>query len=90
VKHASYVTALVVIGAVVVTWPLGLLIDRIREPLAVVRILAVRVGVGVILVLTAARAAIVGGLWLVVVPVAGVLALWSFVVAAGIIWGVGS
>jgi hypothetical protein len=86
VKHAAYITALVVVGTFVVTWTAGRVIARIRGPMAVVNAVAVRVCVGVIFVLMAAAAATHGGFWLAAVPCFGVLALWDFVLTAGVIW----
>jgi mannose/fructose/N-acetylgalactosamine-specific phosphotransferase system component IIC len=86
VRDASYVIAVVVLATLVVTWVLGRLVERLREPLGVVAGLVTRVGVGVILVLVAARAVTDGGFWLALVPVLLVLALWDFAVTAAIIW----
>jgi hypothetical protein len=59
---------------------------EIREPLGVVSALIVRVGLGVVLSLAAAQAAMHGRFGWLLVPVFGVLALWNFVLTGGIIW----
>ena len=85
-RDAFYVIALFVIGTFVVTWTLGRVVTRLREPLNVVGNLVGRVGAGVVLVLVAAEAAAHGGLWLVAVPVLLLPALWNFVLTAVVIW----
>jgi len=86
VRDAYYITGLVMLGTVLVTWALGRMFGSIREPLGVVSALVVRVGLGLVLALTAADAAMHGGFWWLLVPVVGMLALWNFVLTGGIMW----
>ena len=85
-RDAYYITGLVMLGTVLVTWVLRRMFSSIREPLGVVGAVVVRVGLGLILALTAVDAAMHGGFWWLLVPVVGVLALWNFVLTGGIVW----
>lgn len=85
-NEASYVTALVVLGAIIVPWAVGQVVKRAREPLAVERVLVVRTGLGLLFALSSAQTVIVGGGWLLLAPILVILALWSFGLVAAIIW----
>ena len=85
-REAGYITAVIVFGTFGVTWTLGRIVERWREPLGVVGGLVTRCGLGVLLVLTAVGALSHGGYWLALVPLVLVPALWNFVITAGIIW----
>ncbi len=83
---ATYVIAAVMVGTFVVTWTLGRFIERLRDSLAAVSGLVVRAGLGLILALVAAQAAMHGGYWWIIVPILVLLALWNFALTAGMIW----
>ena len=75
------VFGLLILGCAGISWLLGRLIRRARKRLTLVAHLVLRVGAGVFLGILAAAAAYFGGLWWLVVPVPGLLALASFVFA---------
>ena len=81
-----YVIAGVMVGTVLVTWTLGRFVERLREPLSVVSALVVRAGTGLVFALVAVEAALHGGYALIVGPLLGLLALWNFVLIAGMAW----
>ncbi len=85
-RDAYYITGMVILGAFLFTWILGRIVKAIREPLEIVGGLVVRVGLGVLLVLVAIDAAARGGFWWLLVPVAGVPALWNFALSVWLIW----
>jgi hypothetical protein len=86
VRDASYVVAAAIVGALLLTWTLGRIVERLHDPLALVSQLVQRVGVSVIFCFVAAQAATQGGFWLILVPVLGLLALFGFGLSAGIVW----
>lgn len=74
------------VGALVLTWALGRIVERLRDRLALVSGLVQRVGASVIFCFVAAQAAKHGGYWLILVPLLGLLALFGFALSAGIVW----
>jgi hypothetical protein len=84
--NAYYVVALVVLATLIVTWGLGRIVKRLRERFNVVGNLVARVGFGVAFLLAAAGAATDGGLSFVAVPFLVLLAVWNFVLTAGVVW----
>ena len=86
-RDASYAIAAVMVGTIVITWALGRVFGGLRDPLAVVRVIVIRVCTGLILAIVAAQAVLAGGFWLLLAPVCGLLALFSFAMAAVIVRG---
>jgi len=86
VRDANYAIAAVMVGTTLVTWTLGRVVGRLQDPLALVRLIVIRVCIGLICAIVTAQAAVAGGLWLLLTPVVGLLALFSFALAGGYIW----
>jgi hypothetical protein len=86
VRNASFITALVVVGTIVIIWALGRITGRFHDRLADIRGVVTRAGLGVIFALVAAEDVAHGGFWLALLPFLLLVALWNFVVTAGIIW----
>lgn len=84
-RDSTYVIAGAIVLTLVLTWTLGR-VERFHDPLAVVNLLVQRVGVSVIFSLVAVQAATKGGFWLILAFVLGLLALFGFVLSAGIVW----
>jgi hypothetical protein len=74
------------LGAFLLTWILGRIVEAIREPLAIVGGLVTRVGLGILLVLVAVDAARHGGFWWLLVPVVPAPELFNFGLSAAIVW----
>ena len=75
------------VGTVVITWALGRIFGGLHDPLAVVRVIVIRVCLGLILAIVTAQAVLAGGFWLLLAAVCGLLALFSFAMAAVTVWG---
>jgi hypothetical protein len=86
VTDANYVIGAVMVGTLVITWTLGRVVERLREPLSVVNAVVFRTCFGLVLALVAAQAAVQGGFWLLLVPALALLGLWNFALTAGLIW----
>ena len=86
-RDANYAIAAVMVGTIVITWMLGRIFGGLHDPLAVVRVIVIRVCLGLILAIVAAQAVLAGGFWLLLAAVCGLLALFSFAMAAVIVWG---
>ena len=85
-RDANYAIAAVMAGAVVVTWTLGRVFGGLHDQFAVVRVIVIRVCFGLVLAIVTAQALLAGGFWLLLTPVCGPLALFSFAMAAAIVW----
>ena len=86
-RDANYAIAAVMVGAVVVTWTLGRIFGGLHHQLAVVRLIVVRICFGLVLAIVTVQAALAGGFWLLLAFVCGLLALFSFAMAAVIVRG---
>ena len=85
-RDADYAIAAVMVGTVLITWTLGRIFESLRVTLAVVQMTVIRVCVGLIFAIITAQAVRAGGLWLLLTPVFGLLALFSLGLAAGFVW----
>ncbi|HEX5173182.1 MAG TPA: hypothetical protein VFV91_03460 [Gaiellaceae bacterium] len=65
---------------------LGRVIERLDDPLATLQVIVVRACTGLAFALVAVETVTAGGLWLLLLPVSIVLALFSFALAGGVIW----
>jgi hypothetical protein len=52
----------------------------------IVQMIIVRVCIGLILAIVTVQAVLAGGYWLLLAPLVGLLALFSFVLAVGFVW----
>jgi hypothetical protein len=85
-RIASYVIGAVILGVWLVTWIGGRLNERLHDQLAVVRVIATRILVSVLLLLIAAGAAMHGGYAWLLVPVLVFVALFGFALSGLWIW----
>jgi hypothetical protein len=85
VKDAIYVVGAVMVVVFVVTWTLGKLVERIREPFGALSAVVMRAGTGLLFGLVAAEAAMSGGYAWIAVAATVPLALWNLTLAAGMI-----
>jgi hypothetical protein len=56
VRDADYAIAAVMVGTVAITWGLGWIFGSLREPLAVVQMIVIRVCIGLIFAIVTAQA----------------------------------
>jgi hypothetical protein len=86
VIDAIYVVAFLLVGTIAVTWTIGRVVERLREPLSLVRLVVSRACSGAIFLVVAAEAAAQGGFWWLLVPLVALPGLWNLAVAAGVVW----
>jgi hypothetical protein len=86
VRDAYFAIGAVMLATIPVRWSLGRMVEHLDLPLAAVQAIVVRVCTGLIFALVTAQAVTAGGLWLLLLPVFVLLALFSFALAGGFIW----
>lgn len=64
------------VGTIVITWALGRIFGGLHDPLALMRVIVIRVCFGLILAIVTAQAVLAGGFWLLLAAVCGLLALF--------------
>jgi len=86
VRDAYFAIGAVMLATILVRWSLGRMVEHLDLPLAALQAIVVRVCYGLICALFTAQAVTAGGLWLLLLPVFVLLALFSFALAGGFIW----
>lgn len=85
-RDAYFAIGAVILATILVRWSLGRMVEHLDLPLAAAQAIVVRVCYGLICALLTAQAVTAGGLWLLLLPVFVLLALFSFALAGGFIW----
>jgi hypothetical protein len=86
VRDAYFAIGAVMLATIPLRWSLGRMFEHLDPLLAALQAIVVRVCTGLVLALVTAQAVTAGGLWLLLLPVFVLLALFSFALAGGFIW----